>query len=459
MALPFKIPSLPTILKPGAAIATAGASLGPDIVNLFRKSPQPGAPGGAGGTPMPSTPAVQPPTPRSSIPAANSVVDYLKGQGVRMTPGESLPYFSFRKNAYNQYGLDRILGEFTGKANQNTALLQKLQELGIPGYGQAATTGTPTMPTAPTQTPPIDNQAVIEETTPSNLPQNIYDTGLLDPNNNPEIGQLTSDFTGNLTRAADRIPREVAWMRGSTDAAKALAVAKGEGKASNIAERAAGFGGAGSGMTQAAGNAERADAEREALNLEMKFGRDLYGKLSQEEKQFGTNFLRSLSIPEAEQFTNLPAPVRGAVMASYEKAFGSAQNKANKEAQTVLNRLGYQFLPDGTLIRTLPRQRYEETTQPFIDEREQRKRDTGARAEEANQRAMSAEERAAEKYQYDVTQRPYEDNVVTTASSGDRVVIDKRTGRVIKNLGPSSRPPQGGGSGGALDELKALLEL
>jgi hypothetical protein len=59
---------------------------------------------------------------------ATSVVDYLKSKGFQPTAGEQFPLFNQRSSYYSALGLNSSLGEFTGSASQNTALLNRLQQ-------------------------------------------------------------------------------------------------------------------------------------------------------------------------------------------------------------------------------------------------------------------------------------------------------------------------------------------
>lgn len=384
-----------------------------------------------------------------AVPAATSIIDYLRTKGVQQQPGESIPYFNYRKNQYTSLGLDKVLGEFRGKPEQNQALLNKLQtpspmtqptapepQVTTPSsptnydeyrakpasggnFSPEATkfltgndpskayiqgTGSPDIfekatgrrltPEEAAKIPGIftdqsgvlgnaveiaqeirpevsqesqykdysqqdigqqQNAGLINATTPSNI------SSLTDLANQDNTSQLTSDLTATLARAADRIPKQVQGMRDAASAKEALAVARGQAKASSLAEKNAGYGGAMSNLTKKGQESINQDAAMEAQVIEAKFGQDLYSKLTAEEKQFGTEFLRNLDIKEAAEFVKLPVAVRGAVISAYEKAFTTAKEKANKEAQNTLNRLGYQMLPDGTLAPTLSQQRFVES--------------------------------------------------------------------------------------------------
>src|SRR3990167_2259717 len=60
---------------------------------------------------------------------ANSVVDFLKSRGFKSQPSDRIPYFTDRKNFYDQMGLTSSMGEFRGTPSQNLTLLKKLGEV------------------------------------------------------------------------------------------------------------------------------------------------------------------------------------------------------------------------------------------------------------------------------------------------------------------------------------------
>lgn len=59
---------------------------------------------------------------------AQSIVDFLKSRGLRPQTGEKFPFYETRGQLYGRLGLSANLGEFRGTAEQNTALLQNLQQ-------------------------------------------------------------------------------------------------------------------------------------------------------------------------------------------------------------------------------------------------------------------------------------------------------------------------------------------
>jgi len=440
-----------------------------------------------------------------------SIVDYLKSTGVQQQPGESIPYFSYRTKSYNEAGLNKTLGDFRGRPEQNAALLQYYQKqsatptttstapkmsigtstpatppmsmstpqmsIGSPTKIAApmsigtstpvtttapkqavaptttykAPTTTPTTPTQPAYTPPepfvagsggnfgeaelsflrgsdpskryiqgagspdIFDKVTGRRLTPeeaANIPgvftntpgvlgpgveisqtvrpevtqEGEYPTysfkdirqqgpgngdmsgliaktgpstdgSLLDLNANAAAKQLTSDLYGTLTRAGEKIPRELASMR--RDAANKEGEIQGEAEAgkTKTGEGAAGFGGAFSGMTLKKIADIQANAENDRQIIRQKLGDEILNKLTQEEQQYGTEFLKSLSIPEAQTFVNLPAPVRGAVMRSYENAIQKVQDTARKDALNALNQMGYTIDPtSGQIVPTFARE-------------------------------------------------------------------------------------------------------
>lgn len=61
----------------------------------------------------------------ASLPSTTSIVDFLNSQGKDSS-------FGARRNLFNQAGLDKRLGSFSGSANQNLTLLKNLQGGGSP---------------------------------------------------------------------------------------------------------------------------------------------------------------------------------------------------------------------------------------------------------------------------------------------------------------------------------------
>ncbi len=57
---------------------------------------------------------------------ATSVVDFLSSRGIKPTSGERFPLYNQRKQYYESLGLNKNLGDFSGTADQNTALLNSL---------------------------------------------------------------------------------------------------------------------------------------------------------------------------------------------------------------------------------------------------------------------------------------------------------------------------------------------
>lgn len=300
---------------------------------------------------------------------STSIVDFLKSQG---KPSD----FTSRTNLYASSGLGSAFGDYRGSPEQNIALLRKIQ---TPTPTVTPTLPPPTVaPTLPPLEPPSTPKKVIEDTTPATT-SNIFDL--------PEIKEATADVSGALTRAAVSIPRSVEELKAGAEVTKATLAQKGAGLTERLRGQFETVGLFRSGKREK-GEAQIAqEVAQKQGQAESKLGSDLYNLFSKEEKQFGTKFIADLSIPEAQEFAKIPAPVRGAVMVAYENAITKAQEKAAGQAEKTLGALGYVLLPDGTIVQKPSEIRAEEA---------------GVRAEEA---AVRAEKPPIQKeYEFAVSQ-------------------------------------------------------
>jgi len=264
---------------------------------------------------------------------SQSIVDFLKSQN---QPSD----FNTRKGIYDTAGLTSAFGDYRGTAEQNVTLLKRLQ-----GSAQSAPAKVPTG--TPTPTP----EQVIDQTGPSTISSIIDITRGEEENIQPEIDEELKALGATQLRGAETLGRDVAGLKAGTESKVGALESKGTRLKERLAEQSAGFGGSFSGKVKK-GQAEIAqEVAQKQEAVRAKLGDDLYGKFSDFERQFGTDFLRTLSIPEAESFTNLPLAVRGAVVSSSQKVIEAAINKARSNAEKTLSSLGYVQLPDGTILQ------------------------------------------------------------------------------------------------------------
>ena len=265
-----------------------------------------------------------------SSPTATSIVDFLKSQGKDSS-------FAARKTLYDSLGLASALGDYRGTADQNTTLLKRASA-GSPQGGAGGGTGAGG---TASRTP----RDVISETTPSTI-QTLYDLDKSDAEKaaDAEKAQLSMDLGAETARGAEGLQRDVATAnRTASEGLFDLATA-GTKKKGKIAESAAGFGGAFAGKTLKEQADVQAEVEMKQGRLKEKLGDVLYNAFSDFEKQYGTEFLSKLSIPEAESFSKLPVAVRGIVMKNYQDAIGKAEEKAAKGTIDALDKLGFVVL-------------------------------------------------------------------------------------------------------------------
>lgn len=272
-------------------------------------------------------------------------------QYIKSTP------FETRKQQYESFGLGGAFGDFRGTTEQNTALFNKgqtptaestkklLEQGNVLGQQASLTTGKTFEPAifgVQPPPPPPTAQDVISETTPTTT-QNIYDLLFEQAKKGTEgeTKEATFDLAAATTRGTETIGRDVATLqRTAQEGISELGLA-GEKKQAQIGEKAAGFGGAFSGITKKSQAEIAQEVATKQTSLKAKLGDFLYNTFSDFEKNFGTKFLESLSIPEAQQFTKLPAPVRGAVMVQYQEAIQKAEEKAQKGVVDALDKLGF----------------------------------------------------------------------------------------------------------------------
>lgn len=285
---------------------------------------------------------------------ATSIVDYLSSQ---KKPSD----FNSRKTLYDTSGLSGAFGDYRGTAEQNTTLLKKLSATPSPTTDTTSTdfllgktdpaTGLNAVPEAPIEdkTP----KDVVDQTGPSTI-SSIYDLAKSDEEKAAEASQVEESMAlaGQTARASEGLQRDVNTLnRTASEGIFDLAQA-GSKKKAQIGEEAAGFGGANSGMTKASQAEVTQDVIEKQGRIQAKLGDSLYNQFSDFEKNYGTEFLSKLSIPEAESFSKLPVAVRGIVMQNYQDTIAKSQAAASKNALSTLEKLGYTVV-GGQIIQTL----------------------------------------------------------------------------------------------------------
>ena len=311
------------------------------------------------------------------MPTLDQVYQYIKS-----TP------FETRKQQYESFGLGGAFGDFRGTTEQNTTLYNKtlsggatvplgsaertkqlLEQGNVLGQQASAITGKTFEPAifgVQPPPPPPTAQDVISETTPTTT-QNIYDLLFEQAKKGTEgeTKEATFDLAAATTRGAKTIQRDVGTLQRTAQEGIAELGLAGEKKQAQIGEQAAGFGGAFSGVTKKSQAEIAQEVATKQTSIRAKLGDSLYNAFSDFEKNFGTKFLESLSIPEAEQFTKLPIQVRGIVMQNYQEAIEKAEEKAQKIALGTLEKLGYTVV-GGQIVQTLAGRREERiATEPL----------------------------------------------------------------------------------------------
>jgi len=281
---------------------------------------------------------------------ATSIVDYLKSQG---KPTD----FNSRKALYESSGLSGAFGDYRGTAEQNTTLLRKIS---VPAQTKTQL-AEPEIQNGPTTsiTEPTPRE-VITDTTPQTS-QNIYDLLFEQERKNvqPEISEATTALEATTTRGAEGLGRDVATLKRTAQEGVTSLEQKGTQAKERVAESAAGFGGAFSGSTKKSQAEIAQEVATKQQSIKTKLGDQLYGAFTDFERNYGTKFLESLSIPEAEQFTKLPAPVRGIVMQNYQEAITKAEEKAQKTALSTLEKLGFAVV-GGQIVPSFEREKFEQ---------------------------------------------------------------------------------------------------
>lgn len=327
----------------------------------------------------------------ATLNTAQSVVDFLKSQG---KPSD----FNSRKSSYDASGLAGAFGDYRGTAEQNTTLLRRLQGSQTPQVEQRqlapTTPGGASIPEGVTYDPKtnistVTPREVIDETTPSQT-QNAYDI-LFDQEKRAtaqEQSDLTTGLAAQTTRGAETLERGVSTLKRTAQEGISALGARGAQAQERIGEQAAGFGGAFSGTTKKSQAEVAQEVATKQQSIKAKLGDQLYNTFTDFEKNFGTKFLESLSIPEAEQFTKLPAPVRGIVMQNYQDAIQKAEEKAQKNALGTLEKLGYTVV-GGQLVQTLAGRTAErqDVAAERADKRLELSEQAAVRAEKAGERA------------------------------------------------------------------------
>lgn len=298
---------------------------------------------------------------------ANSIVDYLRSQGQ--------PYdFSSRKSLYEKQGLQNTFGGFQGSAAQNTALLQQLQRQAQPAQstpqvasaqavpaGAVNSVGSVAADEARLQELARGGQTAAPVVAPSTSPYTapgqpetltgqIVDQTPFDPlqaaisrrrealsrageQYAPELGQITEDYTGQFARGAQKVGEEVGGIRAAgaaqTEAERRRGIAERLARESQLAQR----GLVSSGIAQSELGQVQATAAGRQAQVEAKTASDILKTLQDAESKYGTEFLRSLGIPEASSFLeSLPAPVRGVLERQFAKEREGVQTKILSEA-------------------------------------------------------------------------------------------------------------------------------
>lgn len=391
---------------------------------------------------------------------SQSIVDLLKSQG---KPSD----FNSRSSLYASSGLKDAFGDYRGTSEQNVTLLKKLSipnvsatqsqgsnlptviEDGSGGYyfETPATDTTPRTRVRGYNVPPeykdfyirevdrLQGQStatpkdVIADTTPSTI-QNIYDLAKSDEEKAADAVKTEDSMAlaGTAARASISLQRDVNTLnRTATEGLFDLATA-GTKKKEAIGERAAGFGGAGSGVTRASQAEVAQEVAMKQDRVKAKLGDSLYNTFSDFEKSYGTEFLGKLSIPEAESFSKLPVAVRGIVMQNYQNAIEKANVTASKNALSTLEKLGYTVV-GGQVVQTL----------------------AGKSAERADEAAIRAKQGL--KLREEAGERGAAPVIKEFVTNGRRVrqLLDKSTGQVIEEIDLGDAGEAGGGTGTQLE--------
>lgn len=301
-----------------------------------------------------------------------SIVDELKNRGFTLQSGERLPLFNVRSNLYQQSGLDKTLGSFTGTGIQNTKLLDYVRSNNITFKAPAApappvvsnvsggnSTATGVLATAgsssPSRLPTADELGIPKRLTESDILSRIPQ----------QPGTSAQDV---LNTASGGLTASIAQEQGSA------ALAAGETKAQTTAEK---FGSAGLYFSGARVSAEGA-VRAEALSNKLKIDAGLAKFIVQRQEQ-----------GDKETATKITQIVKDAV---------SNNDKSRTEAISALGGLGYVVMPDGTIVqkpseaRAAEDQRFQQEGQIRAEAREER-------AMNAADRAVASETRAQARFE------------------------------------------------------------
>src|SRR3990167_11039130 len=274
---------------------------------------------------------------------ASSIVDFLRNQGKSSD-------FNSRKSIYDTSGLTSSFGDYRGTAEQNLTLLRKL-----------STTSTPAPTTSPTPTTTPTAKDVVDQTGPSTI-STAFDLEKSDAEKQADIekNQASMDLGAETTRAAEGLQRDVSTLKRTAGEGVSELGLKGTQLQERVGEESAGFGGAFSGKTKKSQAEIAQEVATKQASIQAKLGDSLYNTFSDFEKNYGTEFLSKLSIPEASSFSKLPVAVRGIVMKNYQDAIQKAEEKAGKGTIDALDKLGYVVM-GGQIIQKPSETRAEES--------------------------------------------------------------------------------------------------
>ena len=298
----------------------------------------------------------------ANLNTSTSVVDFLRNQGKSSD-------FNSRKSIYDTSGLNSAFGDYRGTAEQNTTLLGKLQRsssgmLQTPtGSGDPGMFREPTIPTDPGMfrgAPPTAKD-VVNQTSPSTI-STAFDLEKSDAEKQADIekNQASMDLGAETTRAAEGLQRGVNTLKRTAGEGVSELGLKGTQLQERVGEESAGFGGAFSGKTKKSQAEIAQEVATKQASIQAKLGDSLYNTFSDFEKNYGTEFLSKLSIPEASSFSKLPVAVRGIVMKNYQDAIQKAEEKAGKGTIDALDKLGYVVI-GGQIIQKPSETRAEES--------------------------------------------------------------------------------------------------
>ena len=310
-----------------------------------------------------------------------SIVDFLRSQN---KPSD----FASRKSAYDSSGLTNTFGDYRGTAEQNTTLLRKLS--------------------TPAQTSPLESlqpketftpKDVIDTTTPSTI-SSAFDMEKSDAEKLADIekNQASMDLGAETTRASEGLGRDVETLKRTAGESAADVAQQGAQATEKVrgAYEAAGLFRSGKRETSEAEIAQEVATKQSSI--QSKLGDQLYNTFSDFEKNYGTEFLSKLSIPEAQSFSQLPVAVRGIVMKNYQDAIQKAEEKAGKSTIDALDKLGYVVM-GGQIIKK-PSEIRAEAAETRAEEGLLLRGESASRAEESLKLTMERLQMAIDKNEY-----------------------------------------------------------